>query len=385
MCITPIKRCNRGLRQARLGDRAIRRDHTQDLRPPGREGLEMDSALSPREIQARIRSGASVDDVAAEAGVSTEQVEPFAVPVLAELDHVVEVAMDCPVRRHGDPGSHRGLGSIVAQVCRAHDMDVDAITWRCWRHQDRSWAVVAGWEGDPGPGQGQATFRFDLRSRYSVPQDVGARWLVDDRVPLAEVVNEGKDPDKEPTIDLHDDLAIVRAVSDRARPSRHRTTRPSTPPDAGDASQGPSGQAEEDQSPQVPGMTSTDGVYDFVPSTGSQMDMLYEMLAGFQEDSVNIYEGFSEPVATPVEPVDDHSRGATADHRPEDRSAEGTGGTDGPEKAADDEPSQEGSPSTPDEPEEKPRPGGRRKKRNHKRASIPSWDEIMFGGPGSQN
>ena len=33
----------------------------------------------------------------------------------------------------------------------------------------------------------------------------------------------------------------------------------------------------------------------------------------------------------------------------------GTGGTDGPERAADDEPSQEGSPSTPDEPEEKPR------------------------------
>ncbi|AXE38936.1 septation protein SepH [Acidipropionibacterium virtanenii] len=364
----------------------------------------MDSALSPREIQARIRSGASVDDVAAEAGVSVEQVEPFAVPVLAELDHVVEVAMDCPVRRHGDPGSHRGLSSIVAQVCRAHDMDVDAITWRCWRHQDRSWAVVAGWEGDPGPGQGQATFRFDLRGRYSLPQDVGARWLVDDRVPLAQTEEEEtRDPDKEPTIDLHDDLAIVRAVSDRARRRPRASGRPSSQEAARGAGDGQqdSRQAgpEPEGSPHVPGMTSTDGVYDFVPSSQGQMDMLYEMLAGFQEDSVNIYEGFSEPVATPIPPTPPaHASHPSPEPGPGDSREERTddsgetGSTPGtvPRSAA-------ASPATPAEPASpesasaepsaggRPRPGGRRKKRGHKRASIPSWDEIMFGGPGSQS
>ena len=36
----------------------------------------MDSALSPREIQSRIRSGATVEEVAAEAGVGVDQVEP---------------------------------------------------------------------------------------------------------------------------------------------------------------------------------------------------------------------------------------------------------------------------------------------------------------------
>ncbi len=50
----------------------------------------MDSALSPREIQSRIRSGATVEEVAVEAGVGVDQVEPFAVPVLAELDHIIE-------------------------------------------------------------------------------------------------------------------------------------------------------------------------------------------------------------------------------------------------------------------------------------------------------
>jgi hypothetical protein len=36
-----------------------------------------------------------------------------------------------------------------------------------------------------------------------------------------------------------------------------------------------------------------------------------------------------------------------------------------------------------DTPDTKSRPGGRRRKKSSrgKRASVPSWDEIMFGGP----
>ena len=79
----------------------------------------MDSALSPREIQSRIRSGATVEEVAAEAGVGVDQVEPFAVPVLAELDHIIEVAMTCPVRRAGAAGSHRTLGTVISRVAKA--------------------------------------------------------------------------------------------------------------------------------------------------------------------------------------------------------------------------------------------------------------------------
>lgn len=48
------------------------------LRTPVRSGL------SPREIQARLRAGRTIEEVAAEAGVSTDWVERFAAPVLAE-------------------------------------------------------------------------------------------------------------------------------------------------------------------------------------------------------------------------------------------------------------------------------------------------------------
>lgn len=48
--------------------------------------------LSPREIQARLRRGRTVDEVADEAGVETEWVQRFAGPILAERTAVLERA-----------------------------------------------------------------------------------------------------------------------------------------------------------------------------------------------------------------------------------------------------------------------------------------------------
>ena len=229
----------------------------------------MDSALSPREIQSRIRSGATVEEVAVEAGVGVDQVEPFAVPVLAELDHIIEVAMTCPVRRAGAPGSHRTLGTVISRVAKANSIPEATISWRSWRHEDRTWALEARWPASTEGAPHSATFRFDLKGRHTSPEDAGARWLVNDRSPApAEPLPEGaSDPDQEPTLDLNDELAIVRAVSNR----QSQTADPEA----------------------VAGMTKHDGVYDFDTSSPADTDMLYEMLAGFQEDSVNIYEAVS--------------------------------------------------------------------------------------------
>ena len=48
--------------------------------------------LRPKEIQARIRAGASVEQVAAAAGVDIERVEGFAHPVLLERSRAAELA-----------------------------------------------------------------------------------------------------------------------------------------------------------------------------------------------------------------------------------------------------------------------------------------------------
>ena len=394
----------------------------------------MDSALSPREIQARIRSGARVADVADEAGVSVEDVEPFAVPVLAELDHVVSTALDGPIRHRNNPSSRRSLRSVVDRVATKVGFDPDDLTWSARRLADRSWEVCARWHGEQGPADPLsddpqshvATFRFDQHTRRSRPLDAGARWLTDDRV-SASRTRETENPDEEPTVDLNDELAIVRAVSESAdrhffagllgqpeapgtgeadqvgQPSgaadRRAAQRPRTTTDHDQHSDG----AEQDiassteqadtptsSSPTIPGMRSTNGVYDFVPSTDSQMDALYEAVAGFQEDSVNIYEGLNSPMS------------ATATSDPDDDSSTTTGqATDGDDAADTGSPRGQtanhdvsGNDTTPDkdaatpgddkDSTKDPKPGQARKKQSRKRrkrASIPSWDEIMFGGP----
>src|SRR5262245_55672672 len=72
---------------------------------PGQLEKPMESALRPRDIQARIRSGESPEVVAAAAQTSLDRIMPFAVPVLAERAHVAERAQRASVRRRGGEGA----------------------------------------------------------------------------------------------------------------------------------------------------------------------------------------------------------------------------------------------------------------------------------------
>lgn len=62
-------------------------------RRPLRAVARQQSALTPREIQARLRAGRTIDDVAKAAGVDVAWVERFAVPILAEQRRVIDKAI----------------------------------------------------------------------------------------------------------------------------------------------------------------------------------------------------------------------------------------------------------------------------------------------------
>ncbi|HEY9394784.1 MAG TPA: septation protein SepH, partial [Nocardioides sp.] len=57
------------------------------------------SSLRPRDIQTRIRSGESAEEVAAVAGTTVEKILAFAGPVLAEREHMAQRAQQASVRR----------------------------------------------------------------------------------------------------------------------------------------------------------------------------------------------------------------------------------------------------------------------------------------------
>ncbi|MEV8222505.1 septation protein SepH [Dietzia maris] len=100
--------------------------------------------LRPREIQDRIRHGASPEEVAADAGVSLSRIQGFAVPVLLERANAADMAKGAhPVLPDGP-----ALNTLADRVGAALDrrgVDPDLVVWDAWRDRSGGWVVRTSW------------------------------------------------------------------------------------------------------------------------------------------------------------------------------------------------------------------------------------------------
>ncbi|ONH30965.1 septation protein SepH [Pseudofrankia asymbiotica] len=126
------------------------------LRGARRSEVRTESALTPREIQARLRAGETAADVARAAGIPVERVERYEGPVLAERARVVQEARAALLPK--DPGGATGrpLGEVVDTRLMAGQDDPEAAQWDAWRRVDGIWLVqltsesrCARWTWDP--------------------------------------------------------------------------------------------------------------------------------------------------------------------------------------------------------------------------------------------
>ena len=151
---------------------ALRGDHARF----GQLEIQMESALRPRDIQARIRAGESPDTVAAAAQTTVEKIMGYATPVLAERAHIADRAQRSSVRRKAGEGPARLLGDAVAERLGARNVDPSTVAWDAWRRTDGRWTLVADYRS--GDNARHAEFLYDAPGRYVVPEDDEARWLV---------------------------------------------------------------------------------------------------------------------------------------------------------------------------------------------------------------
>ena len=101
--------------------------------------------LRPKEIQAKIRAGASIEQVAEAAGVDIARVERFAHPVLLERSRAAELATAAhPVLADGP--SVLTLLETVTTALVARGLDPDATNWDAWRNEDGRWTVQLAWK-----------------------------------------------------------------------------------------------------------------------------------------------------------------------------------------------------------------------------------------------
>ncbi|MFE4835106.1 septation protein SepH [Arthrobacter sp. NPDC056691] len=128
-------------------------------RPSARPSTGAPIAMSPRDIQAKIRSGSTAAEVAAASGMPQEKVERYEGPVLAERAYIaqqaqkVEVASPAPghdVYRSAFGDNPATLGDMVAHRLAAHGIQSSTLEWDSWRRPDGTWTVVATFEAAPG-------------------------------------------------------------------------------------------------------------------------------------------------------------------------------------------------------------------------------------------
>jgi hypothetical protein len=376
----------------------------------GQLEIEMDNALGPRDIQARIRAGQSLEEVGRVAGLPLDRVERFAAPVLAEREHVALVAMSSSVRRRGETSGHRVLRLAVNERLEKRGVDTDTVDWDAFRQENGRWSVSARYSS--GEASRQAVFSFDLQGRFSVADNDEARWLLGEqsavkgpqpgrRRPV--VADAEDDPDTEPTLDLNDQLALVRAIQPPAGPDQAVSADGSGTADE-PAEQGqPDGNVRalysvsdpvsgtetddsalelnehegEDREDEEPGSLDDQGA-------GSSLDNLAGMLSSEDEEYQSVYGGLSDASAVPETDLSGWEPGVVVDYpvepaaEPDQDSVREADDSDSDSDAeADAESAATASaPAAPPAPADSPARPARRK-----RAAVPSWDEIMFGGP----
>ncbi len=285
---------------------ALRGDHAR----LGQLEIKMDSALRPRDIQARIRAGETPEAVAQAAQTTVEAIMPFAAPVMAERQHVADRAQRSSVRRSAQSGGARTLGDAVGGHLRGLNVDPGTVTWDSARREDGKWTLTASFSA---PGRsGLARFVFDAPGNYSTVDNDEATWLIGDA------------PAADTGAPVSDDIARARARRLAA--------------------------VDDDQL--ALGDDAISLVRDEDASLGAE-----QPVEAFLPDAVDDTDD------TDVDPDTDDS----------DEPA-----SEAPVEEPDQEPDEEPEPTAAEPGADEP--PGRKPAKKRGRSSVPSWDEIMFGG-----
>lgn len=168
-----------------------------------------DAPIGAKEIQSRMRAGATPEEVADSAGWSVERVTAFAAPVLQERSWIAQKAQNCPVGRGDDDPN---LGELVLRRLGERGIEESTTRWDAWLRGDGAWIILLAYPA--GQGDRVATWSFDPSAKTLVALDDEARWFTENRTP------ENPGPRLvQPTAEPRDTSAPVRPATSRNHPA----------------------------------------------------------------------------------------------------------------------------------------------------------------------
>ncbi len=139
--------------------------------------------MSIKELQARLRAGATIEDLAREAGWSYDKVERFAGPILQERAYVLSLANAVVIKSTGS----LTFIEVVTNRLAANGVSADSLNWNTHRRDDGQWVIRLSYPtvNNFGDGHGDAVWFFDMAKRVIVSEDDGAMWIMGEVAPAA--------------------------------------------------------------------------------------------------------------------------------------------------------------------------------------------------------
>ncbi len=149
-----------------------------DLARFGQIEIEMEATMRPRDIQARIRAGASVEQVTEESGMPLSRVERFAYPVLLERARAAELAQKAhPVRADGP--AVETLIDIVTAAFTERGHTLENAEWDAWKDEKGFWVAQLQWQNGRSEIAAHWRYQPDAHGGSVSPLDDPAADLID--------------------------------------------------------------------------------------------------------------------------------------------------------------------------------------------------------------
>ncbi len=348
-------------------DEAMRAAARRDRPRLGQLQIEIDGGLRPRDVQSLIRSGMSTEDVADRAGWTIEKVRRFEGPVLAEREYIANQARACvvgttKVMSGPSAGSltEQTLGSRADERFKERGVRGEDVQWDSARLDDGRWTVTATFPA--GGRERSGSWTFDPRLRSLLATNDEARWLSeesrgDSALPTPHVATTSNPSSA--VFDVEAEGGVEEPAPARRTPSRE-------PIDLMAAMREQSHRSRRGRGRGRPAPTHTPGE-----------DAPRDDALPLEELTLDPADATEPPAARGEHPEDAHL---------DERADEALADDDEPDAPVetDDEPTTAATrpaavaPPTPKREQESPArkaPG-----RKSGRKSVPSWDDIMFGG-----
>ena len=130
-------------------------------------------SITPREIQDRVRSGETIEQLATSTGADAAFIEKFAQPVLDELEHIVQSALAIRITIAGDRFNddvQEEFGTLISSRLEANG--AKDLTWSSKRAEGGVWLLTASYSLNGHPGA--ALWAFEPRKFHLTPENESA-------------------------------------------------------------------------------------------------------------------------------------------------------------------------------------------------------------------